>query len=81
MQLRGYPDDGQPSEEVVHSDLAEINVTATPAELRRMADFFIHCANEMERMGATYDHIHLSDRMKEFRDSPHVVVMRHVGEL
>lgn len=34
------------------------------------------CADEMERMGDTYSHVHLSDRMWEFEASPQFVVMR-----
>ena len=76
MKISGYADEGLPIEQIVHSDLAEITLTATPSELRRMAEFFAYCASEMERMGSTYDHVHLSDQMKEFRQSPHFVVVR-----
>lgn len=76
MKLYGYSVDSRDTEDVVPSDLAEVTVTATPGELRRMADFFLFCAAEMDRMGLSYDHIHLSDRMKEFESSPHLVVMR-----
>jgi hypothetical protein len=76
MQLSGYANTGLPIEEVVSATLAEVTMCATPAELRRMAEFFLFCASEMDRMGPTYDHVHLSDRMKEFEDSPHFVVFR-----
>ena len=76
MKLYGYPDKGLPIEDIVSAELAEVTVNATPAELRKMADFLVFCASEMERMGATYDHVHLSDRMKEFPGSPHFVVMK-----
>lgn len=39
MQLSGYADTGLPIEQVVHSTLAEITLCATPAELRRIAEF------------------------------------------
>ena len=74
MRLSGYSDTGLPIGEIVHAALAEVTLCATPVELRGMAEFFLFCANEMERMGGAYDHIHLSDRMKEFRNSPHLVV-------
>ena len=80
MKLYGYPGKGLPIEDIVSAELAEVTVNATPTELRRMADFLGFCASEMERMGATYDHVHLSDRMKEFRGSPHFVVMRARSE-
>ena len=76
MKISGYSDEGLPIEQITHLDLAEITLSATPGELRRMAEFLSHCASEMDRMGATYDHIHLSDQMKEFRKSPHLVVVR-----
>ena len=76
MRLFGYPDEGLPIEEIVSNELAEVTLNATPEELRRMAEFLSFCADEMDRMGVTYDHVHLSDRMKEFRKSPHFVVVR-----
>jgi hypothetical protein len=76
MKISGYSDEGLPIEQIVHSELAEITLSATPGELRRMAEFFAYCASEMDRMGTTYDHLHLSDRMKEFRESPHLVLVR-----
>lgn len=76
MKLHGYPDRGLPVDEIVPDELAEVTVVATPAELRRMAEFFAFCASEMERMGPKYDHVHLSDHMKAFRSSPQFVVMR-----
>jgi hypothetical protein len=74
MKLYGYADTGLPPEQVVPAALAEITLCATPLELRRMAKFLESCASEMERMGAAYDHVHLSDRLKEFEASPHFVV-------
>jgi hypothetical protein len=76
MKLHGYPDQGIPIEDVVPAELAEVTLLATPTELRRMAEFLAFCASEMERMGDKYDHVHLSDHMKDFRRSPHLVVMR-----
>ena len=76
MKISGYADEGLPIEDLVHSELAEINLRATPTELRKMSEFLTFCASEMERMGSEYDHIHLSDKLKEFRSSPHFVVMK-----
>ncbi|MFI8616459.1 hypothetical protein ACIGHN_13240 [Acidovorax sp. NPDC077693] len=56
---------------------AEITLCATPGELRRMSEFLVFCAAEMDRMGDDYGHIHLDDRMKEFDgSSPHFVDFR-----
>ena len=76
MKISGYADEGLPIEDLVHSELAEINLRATPTELRKMSEFLTFCASEMERMGSEYDHIHLSDKLKEFRSSPHFVVKK-----
>jgi len=76
MQLSGYANTDVPIEEVVPEALAEVMMCASPAELRRMAEFFLFCASEMDRMGPAYDHVHLSDRMKEFEDGPHFTVFR-----
>jgi hypothetical protein len=76
MKISGYADEGLPIEQIVHSELAEITLTATPSELRRMSEFLGYCASEMERMGPNYDHVHLSDRMREFRESPQFVVFK-----
>jgi hypothetical protein len=79
MKLFGHRNDELPIEDRVSVELAEVTLNATPQELRRMAEFLNFCAAEMDRMGIKYDHVHLSDRMKEFRESPHFVVMRGEG--
>jgi hypothetical protein len=76
MKLYGYADEGLPIEAIVPLELAEVTLCASPLELRQMAEFFASCAAEMERMGPTYDHVHLSDRLKAFRSSPQFVVAR-----
>lgn len=74
MRIYGYTDASLPADEVVPEALAEITLCATPGELRKIAAFLEACAREMERMGARYDHVHLSDRLREFASSPHIVV-------
>jgi hypothetical protein len=76
LKLFGYSNEGRQATHPVPNELAEVTVNATSAELRRMAEFMLFCASEMERMGPKYDHIHLGDRMKEFASSPHLVIMR-----
>ena len=75
MEIYGY-EDGQQLDTVTPRRLAEITLNATPAELRAMSRFLSDCADEMDRMGDEYDHVHLSDRLKQFETSPHFVVMR-----
>jgi len=76
MHIYGYEDKGQAFGPVVPAPMAEVTLNATPAELRAMADFLRGCADEMDRMGSVFDHVHLSDRMKQFSASPHFVVAR-----
>lgn len=75
MVIYGYKNEGFPIEEVEPSELAEVTLVATPDELRRIAKFLESAAVSMERMGSTYDHEHLSDKMREFEGSPHFVVV------
>jgi len=75
VKIYGHQD-GRAPDEVPSPPLAEVTLNATPAELRAMAKFLSDCADEMDRMGDHYDHVHLSDRLKQFRTSPHFVVMR-----
>lgn len=77
MKIYGYANEGSEPEHVVPVQLEEITLCATPSELRRMGEFLAACAAEMERMGDTYDHVHLGDCMKEFDGaSPHFVVAK-----
>lgn len=77
MRIYGYEDQGLEPEHIVPRQLAEITLCASPDELLRISEFLLACASEMKRMGNTYDHVHLGDRMKEFDgSSPHFVVAR-----
>jgi hypothetical protein len=76
MKLFGHSDFTGEDDTVRPTALAEITLDATPEELRAMAKFLSDCADEMDAIGARYDHVHLSDRIKSFEGSPHVVVMR-----
>lgn len=77
MKIYGYEDQGLEPEHIVPKQLTEITLCATPGELRRIGEFLVACATEMESMGGAYDHVHLGDRMKEFdTSSPHFVVAK-----
>jgi hypothetical protein len=76
MKFYGYVENDVSLKDITPSLLAEVTLCASPNELRLMADFLNACAAEMEQMGASYDHVHLSDRMSLFEDSPHFVVCR-----
>lgn len=76
MKLYGYKDEGKNIDQVTPSELAEITLVASPEELRMIATFLNSTADEMIRMGDTYDHEHLSDTNPFFNDSPHFVVAK-----
>ena len=76
MKLYGYKDEGLDIDQIVSSELAEITLVASPEELRMIAAFLESAADEMVRMGETYDHEHLSDKKPFFNNSPHFVVAR-----
>ncbi len=74
MKIHGYADEGKEIEDIVPAELAEITLVATPEELRRIARFLENCANGIEARGKSWEHEHLSDKDKSFKDSPHFVV-------
>ena len=74
MKIHGYADEGKEIEDIVPAQLAEITLVATSEELRRIARFLDNCANGMEARGRSWEHEHLSDKDKYFKDSPHFVV-------
>jgi hypothetical protein len=74
MKIYGYSERDLPIEEIVPDSLAEITLVASPAELRRIAEFLLEGAATMERMGATYSHEHLADWDDSFESSPHFVI-------
>jgi len=74
MKLYGYAEEGKSPEAINPLALAEVTLCASPEELKALSGFLADCANEMVRMGSSYDHVHFSDRHKEFRSSPQFVV-------
>ena len=76
MKVYGYSQSARRAQSAVPEALAELSLVATVGELRLLAGFLSECANEMERMGQAFDHVHLSDRIKAFRTSPQFVVAR-----
>lgn len=76
MKLHGYSDEGKPEEAIFSGALAEVTLEAAPEELRAMAAFFLAAADEMDRMGTAYDHMHLGDAVPLPKNSPHLTVFR-----
>jgi hypothetical protein len=74
MKIYGYQDENSPAESVGPSEMMEITVVASPAELRKIAAFLLSSAKEMESMGHQFNHTHLADKQPGFEDSPHFIV-------
>ena len=74
MKIYGYPDRSVAIEEDIPDSMTEITLVASPSELRRIAEFLVHGATTMEKMGSTYSHEHLSDWDRSFESSPHFVI-------
>ena len=62
MKIYGYKDKGLDIDQITPSELAEITIVASPEELKMIANFLSAAADEMIRMGESYDHEHLSDK-------------------
>ncbi|WP_426701360.1 Imm32 family immunity protein [Rhodanobacter sp. Col0626] len=60
------------------SELAEVTLVASSEELREIAGFLLNAAQTMEQLGKNFDHMHLSDTLRQFENSPTLVVA--VGE-
>ena len=76
MKLFGYL--ASASEQQAPLELSETTLLASPAELREIAGFLLHAAESMEHMGSSFDHMHLSDTLRQFDNSPAFIVA--VGE-
>lgn len=74
MKIYGYSHQELPIDEIESLELAEITINASPNELRNIAKFLNSTADDMERLGNSYGHKHLSDVIPEFQNSPHFVV-------
>lgn len=74
MKLFGYRKSELTEVDLKPSELAEVSLWANPGEIRKIASFLLLAADEMERMGSAYSHIHLSAKRSGFDTSPHFTV-------
>jgi hypothetical protein len=74
VKIYGYKNDGLNPEEIVPAELAEITLVANSEELRKIAKFIVAAAEGIEKSGKSWEHEHLSDKFREFQNSPHFVV-------
>ena len=74
IKFYGYPDKKPSSEQCGPLTLREVTLSASPAELRRIANFLIRAAGEIEQHGAEWEHEHLCDCEHGFDDAPSFVI-------
>jgi hypothetical protein len=53
---------------------SELGLIASPAELRSLAEFLLHCAKGIERSAGTFGHAHYKDFIKEPNQLPDLVI-------
>ena len=75
IQVYGYSRDDENSERSL--DLREVSFVAEPDVLRRIAEHLCQSAEEIERYGEGFDHLHLRDEWEEWEeDAADVIVVR-----
>ena len=62
--------------------LKEIQICATPEELKKIGKFFLDTADEMDSWGDKFGHNHLKFDVKEFNgwDKPDIAIYRRPDE-
>ena len=70
MKLTGNTDDQK------RLQLRSVVLTATPDEVRNIAEFLSDTADRMDGMGSDHDYDHLSDHTTEFGTSPDLIVVQ-----
>ena len=74
MKIFGYKNEGVDPDKIEPIELAEITLVADADELRKIAQFIEAAAKGIEKRGKNWEHEHLSDKYREFENSPHFVV-------
>jgi len=78
MRIFGYPA-GPSLNEHGLLELDEATISADAATLRALARFLDAAADEMEELGVDYDHVHLQDRSKQWREAwPDLIVSKPI---
>lgn len=74
MKAYAYPI-GEPLNEYGLLELKEVSLSADSKAVRAIAQFLIHAADEMDRLGKSYDHEHMQDTSEAWQeDWPDFVV-------
>ena len=61
MKLYGYSEGYREEENPKIHTLGEVTLSASSDELKKIAQFFLHTASQMEKYETDYRHEHLSD--------------------
>lgn len=76
MILKGYEKKANDEDDNPVLELDELLLEVDSNELRMISEFLLNTANNMDKMGSTYDHEHLSDANKYFEAFSHIVVVK-----
>ena len=62
------------------TQLSEVTLIASPAQLRKIAKFIEAAANGIEQRGPNWEHEHLADKVAGFKTSPGFIVFNQQHE-
>jgi hypothetical protein len=64
--------------------LRELSISADADTVRLIANFMMDAANEMDRLGKNFDHVHMQDGCSSWQETwPDIVIckqVQHTGE-
>lgn len=76
MKAYAYPV-GEPLNEYGLLELNEVSLSADSKTVRAIARFLMDAADEMDRMGENYDHVHMQDTSAAWKEEwPDIVVCK-----
>ena len=80
MKMYAYPA-GDPLNEYGLLELKDVSFSADAKTIREIARFLNEAADEMEKLGSSFDHIHMQDKTLAWQEEwPDLVVCRPVDE-
>lgn len=76
MKAYAYPT-GEPLNEYGLLELNEVSLSADSKTVRAVAQFLMAAADEMDRMGEGYEHLHMQDQSDVWKEEwPDIVVCK-----
>lgn len=79
MKAFAYPA-GEKLNEYGLVELSELSISADAVTIRAIAKFLNDAADEMDKLGEKYDHVHMQDRSSSWKDSWTDIVVCKVHE-